>query len=92
MEIVIPDERTEKYQTKFLPITDDDLLKLEEKKPEVDMEAMKELVVKKDVIEKEEEEESEVARNIFNISVYFLQCALFAAKQKCDGLNEGYVA
>ncbi|XP_036148393.1 uncharacterized protein LOC105839375 [Monomorium pharaonis] len=61
IEIVIPDDQiTKKFQTKFLPITDEDLLKLEEKKPDVaDMEVTKEFAGDKEEVLKEEEEEEE---------------------------------
>lgn len=57
VEIMMPDEQTiDKFRTKFLPITDDDLLKLEETRPDITVvEALE-----KPVDDEEEEEEEEM--------------------------------
>ncbi|XP_029158769.1 uncharacterized protein LOC114931026 [Nylanderia fulva] len=62
VEVMMPDEQTiDKFRTKFLPITDDDLLKLEKVKPDITVEALEKVG---DEVEEEEESDAPYRLNL----------------------------
>ncbi|XP_072757740.1 uncharacterized protein [Anoplolepis gracilipes] len=100
VEIIIPDEQTiDKFRTKFLPITDDDLLKLEEIKPDITAEEEEEDEAAKKKLEAEKplvDPLLEVEEFVQPDAPYHLNLALLTATVKIqepfekefDGLHE----